>query len=538
MFKKSLIAMTIAGASLSATAGVLTFDVTETAATTILIDAEPAAFNGCALIAAKFNATIDLNGQIPDNTADDDIINTSDNGTVGQFETASNVVRYTGANACDVEVEADILVAASDSTFSAEGATANGVTISATLITGVGGVTDEDTIIITVIGGVVDENASAGAALGSELAPGSDFQLLGVVDNTILFTVSNGAQTGREIYNLTGLVVTADAGADSVSLSAATQNTANVQYDTSPSTELVVLETQYTSTIDVLLDGVIDVSTSRLTISDEAEEDAFGTAEELNEDTLTFSTIENSVNGNLEPDSVVVTIDADNGDFSWMPQLDISDDGNDITSDELATGLKLVASGNDTIGTVALNDAMDRLTVTILTNDGDIDAEHKLSLVVPGESGVVSLNETTYSGNLSAFDIAAELVLAPAMTALGEWTLNGSVVEVPYMPFGPNTQPILRHTNTGVQTGDISARYIIEGVNTTWQSVGVVVEDAEPGLVNLLTPVLDAIQADSGLTQGKVAIEITTNVPGDDVTVFAAAKINSSDSDRLTIGAF
>jgi hypothetical protein len=542
MFKKSLLAMTIAGASLTATAGVLTFDVTETAATVTAVGLEAAAVNGCALIAAEYGATIVLGGNVPNNAAFNDTITVTTAGLAGVYETAANTVTYSGTDSCDVVIGTDVLVAASASTYSAEGAAANGVTVTATLITGVGGVTDEDTIIITVSGGLVDEDASAGATLTSLKATPSTFTLLGVVGNQILFTVDSGEQVAREIYDLAGLVVTASDGATAISLSAATQNTANVQYDTSPSTELVVLETQYSAAIENDFDGIIDVGTARKTLAVNAKDEFTGQI--INEDTITVSVEENSVNGNLDSDEVVITLE---GDFSWMAQLDTSDDGNDITSGELAAGftysshttVALGDDGDDAFDEAAINDAMDTLTITIDTTAGsnDVDAFHTFQFDVPGVAGTISLNEQMFTLAASSFDGDAEAVLT-AETAAGEWTLNGSVVEVPYMPFGPNTQPILRHTNTGVQTGDISARYMLEGVDTTWQSVGVVVEDAAPGLVNLLDPVMDAVMADADVEKGKIALEITTNVPGADVTVFAAAKITTSDSDRLTVGAF
>jgi hypothetical protein len=541
MFKKTLLAMTIAGASLTATAGVLTFDVTETLATRTAANAAIDAGNDdCAAVAAAYDATVDLNAQTPAALGGDTYSVAADAGVAGVYETTANTLTYNTATTCTLVINQDILVPASAATYSAEGAAENGVTVTATLITGVGGVTAEDTIIITVTGGVVDENASAGATLTSLNGVPSTFTLLGVVGNTILFTVDVGQQVAREVYDLAGLVVTGNVDANALSLSAATQNTANVQYDTSPSTELVVLEAQYTASVENDFDGIIDVATSRLTLALNAD-DAFD-GEVINEDTIVVMVDENTTNGNLDSDEVVFTVQ---GEFSWMAQLDTSDDGNDITSAELAAGLTygahtddtLGGDGNDVLDTVALNDAMDTLTVTIDTTvDSDVDAFHTFGFVVPA-AGTTSFNEQTFTLAASSFDGEAEAVLAAEMT-VGEWTLNGSVVQVPYMPFGPNTQPILRHTNIGVQTGDISARYMLEGVNTTWQDVGVVVEDAAPGMVNLLTPVMDAIEADAGVTKGKVAIEITTTVPGEDVTVFAAAKITTSDSDRLSVGAF
>jgi hypothetical protein len=86
----------------------------------------------------------------------------------------------------------------------------------------------------------------------------------------------------------------------------------------------------------------------------------------------------------------------------------------------------------------------------------------------------------------------------------------------------------LRKSNTGKNMWT----YFVGGCWVQVVSYGV----AAPGMVNLLAPVMDAVMDDAGVTKGKVTLEITTNVPGTDVTVFAAAKITTSDTDRLAIG--
>ena len=127
----------------------------------------------------------------------------------------------------------------------------------------------------------------------------------------------------------------------------------------------------------------------------------------------------------------------------------------------------------------------------------------------------------------------------------GEWTLNGSVLTVPYMPFGDNTQVILRHTNTGDQNGNISIRYMVEAArdgsraaDLAWVAIpGVLTTPTEGGVLNIADEVMDAIKAHAGITKGKVAIEITTEAPEGDITVYAAYKV-TTDSDRGFVGTF
>src|SRR5690606_26053551 len=143
-------------------------------------------------------------------------------------------------------------------------------------------------------------------------------------------------------------------------------NTANVQYDQSPAAELVVLETQYSSSVEAVFDGIIDVATERLTLAVNADDSlndqntATIGVEALNEDTTVIKVTENTANGNLDSDHVELVI---NGDFSWMAQLDTSDDDTAITSAELAAGFvydshtddTLAGDGDDVFDSVAVN---------------------------------------------------------------------------------------------------------------------------------------------------------------------------------------
>lgn len=569
MFKKTLLALAVTGASLSVNAGVLSVDVKETAAVKTDFDAAIAAptITTCAEAAAALGVSLDL-ATFKDTAAADTIAASVDNGTPGVYDVTANAVTLTADDTCSVNINADELVSADDAKYSQEGAASKGLSITGKQIAGVGGFQLEDTIIFTVTGGVIDEAASAGATL-SGAGGVTDFTLLGVVDNTILFTV-DATQAPRQIVDIAGVVVTPTAGADSVSISSVVQNTANVQYDKSAAVEITKIAKQYSATSFVAADGVIDVATDRFDFEaneDDSADKALalgGAGEAIVNDTLVVQVTENTTQGNLTPLSGEVVL---SGNFSWMMDLDANDDG-ELSSAEIEAGFNftpyasvdnltgaLVAGAADdanTAGKAELNDEMTELTIPVTVGGGDIDKYYGVQFVVPGTAGdaTVSLESTTFTASIDfindkATDVTTADVDLNVATdlAVGEWTLNGSVVEVPYIPFGPNTQPIIRHTNTGSQTGDISVRYMVEEGNGlaqthVWKSLGVLVEDAEPGVRNLLSEITTALEAELGQDKFKVALEITTNVPGDDVTVFAAAKVSAEGQDRLTIGAF
>jgi hypothetical protein len=382
-----------------------------------------------------------------------------------------------------------------------------------------------------------------------------------------LFTV-NGDAPARTIVDIAGVVVTPAAGADSVSLSAVVQNTANVQYDKSPAIEITKIAKQYSAKTYVAADGVIDVATERYdfeTNSKDSSLTALPGVDGVNADSLVVEITENTSQGNLTPKSGELVIA---GNFSWMMDLDADEDGK-LSATEIESGFdystftavdiapnagKLITAGSNVVdaGESSLNSTMTELTIPVLVGaDTDLNKYQVVTFKPKGKAAAeVSLETTKFMASLDFInDKTADTTTADVDLnvttdlSVGEWTLNGSVVEVPYIPFGPSTQPIIRHTNTGAQTGDISVRYMVEEGNglaqtNSWKSLGVLVEDAKPGVRNLLKVVTDALEAELGQDKFKVALEITTNVPGADVTVYAAAKVTAEGQDRLTIGAF
>jgi hypothetical protein len=131
-----------------------------------------------------------------------------------------------------------------------------------------------------------------------------------------------------------------------------------------------------------------------------------------------------------------------------------------------------------------------------------------------------------------------------ASTTGGSWVLNGSSFTVPYMPFGPNTFPILSMQHTGTLAGEIFVEYLLEG-GSTWTDLEMDALEIQPGLTNLNAPVMDAVatavEADSGATSGKVALRITVNAPSTDISAYAGFKVKhptTLSESRVAIGTF
>jgi hypothetical protein len=563
MFKKSLLALSIASTAFVANAGKLAVDVDETVAVDLVAAIGAADVNGCADAAAALGVTPVLGGNTPNNAGVNDTLTATPSATLGIFDETAASVTYTGNDACTV-VAPDALVAASTTKNSLEGAQAKGVTLSVTQVAGIGGYTEEDTLTFTVTGGVVDETGSLGATLIS-LGPDGNtggvdqlgtFTLLGVVGNKILFTVDTGyAGAARELLQLDGVVVTPDNGVTELSVESEVQNTANVKYDVTPGAKVTELAKQYSIMVDdtVVFDGIIDVAKDRVELVAN-DDDNTGAAEAVTNDTLIWEVKTNSTLGNLTPDVGTIVI---KGDFDWMADLDTT--GNGLSSTEILTGLTYTSddtdntfggTANNSIDTAALNANMNELTLTMDDTTGTLDPFHRIVWSVPGKAGnaTVVLAETSFSvsmdmDNDKATDTTTDTVSLNVGTdaAAGEWVLNGSVVTIPYVPFGPNTKVIMRHTNTGSQTGDLTIRYMLEddsAPNSSDWSPSIVIGSSSKGVQDIRDAVINAVMADAGVTQGKVAVEITTNVPQKDVTVYAGYNVKNSADDRGFIGTF
>jgi hypothetical protein len=574
MFKKTLLALAVAGVTSTAYAGSITKSVTEEtgAGTTTkgaAVAAIVAAADSCATAATAAGVTLDLDGNVHDDGAVNDTITIVDTAT-GVLSSTTSVV-MTGTDTCDVTI-ADEQKTASAVKTSLEGATENGVNVTAALIAGVGGFQEESTITITVTGGQIDEAASVSATLASNANGGTGVYVIeGIANNSILFRTTT-ASAGQEIAELSGLVVTPDSGSTEVSISAVTQNTAAIVIDEAPETQVVQIAKQYTGTVTSKFDGIIDVQEERISLAVDAD-DNFNelvtdqtNVQAIDEDTLVVKTTLNTGDGNLDATVQEFTI---TGDFSWMVDLDADEDG-DVESAEILTAISYAstsaldvdaddealedADGDDSITAAALSEDMKTLTLTGVVgggvNDGtDVDTYHAITFTPPGVAGdgVTAFNTQDFTVDYVVKTAATDGVEMDTMeTALdaGEWTLNGSVVTIPYMPYGDNTQVILRHLNTGVQTGGITVRYMLQAdkknpvASTDWVSVGEVATSSK-GILDISSVVTAAIKDSVANTSGaaKVAIEITTNVPDEDVTVYASYKV-ISESDRGTIGTF
>lgn len=553
MFKKTLLALTVAGITQVATAGTIYTSVTESTGVVVGdFTVTPAA--GEALGLGGLIGGVDDNCDVAATDLGVTLTGTAPNvasagGNNDTITSATNVngilspaaVAMTGLGACTAK-QADATSTAVVSS-SLEFAQNGNVPVSATLVAGIGGYDVGDTITINLSGALVDTVVSTLPTLTSaEL--GVIINVLDITTTGVRFTVdaTSAKISGKGILVLGGVFLDATglSATTQVSVSAFATNTSGTQFDVTAGVKVADLVPQYSSAVSAKLDGVIDVSADRKSLAVNAADTT--TAQAINNDTLTVTVSKDSTGSSITPATVEYAI---TGDFSWLDtSADTSADAVAATPAELATYLTAgfyVGTGDDTFLSATLSAAKDVLTVVTTAVSGNVDTVANFLFPVKGNvAGAPVLNETNFGVTVTAKDATAApntVSMAAGTTAAGAWTLNGSVVTVPYMPYGPNTKVIMRHTNTGVQTGDMTVRYMLEGISTDWVSVGVVGSSTR-GVQNIRDLVMNAIMTDSGSTSGKVAVEITTNVPSDDVTVYAAYNVKNSADDRGFVGTF
>jgi len=288
------------------------------------------------------------------------------------------------------------------------------------------------------------------------------------------------------------------------------------------------VRTQFTapSTVTVL-NGVVDVDSGRYQFAGGHDSGSVLSATGASSDTLSF-TLQNrtSDNGAAVLTSVVGVI---SGDFSFV-------DGGDTTAGCSAADLgaghgRISATG----ATLSINSACSTLTFTATTAGAVvISLGTGSSSTTPTNGGVLTAPQSftvaplTYSyAGASGGTTGSASVSFNSTGSAGAWTLNGSISKISYMPYGTGISRIVYITNRSNQSGGVSATAINEaGVSCAIANVAT----APKGAVTNLSAGLDAgVAACYGASySGKVAFEITANIPGNKAEVYSAYNVNGN----------
>jgi hypothetical protein len=391
-----------------------------------------------------------------------------------------------------------------------------------------------DTVTFTVSGAEFDVVNSA-PAIASTMADSANDAivtgLLSITANTVTFRVtavtdgdSNGVVSNGGTITLSGMEFDTASVVDAtgeIDVTYSAQTNTSLPLDNAGTLTDVwadVVE-QFSITATKAFNGVIDVEANRLLFT--AGDDSTTT------DVAIVTTNEAAVDiHDAAYDGITHVF---TGDFSWME----TDGTAGIDAGELGAAVGVVTGGDD-VCTAAINTTSSEITVTCA--DGGANAVEAQTVTFTANGEVLPVQTITaeivldYTPATGAAD--TKTVLA-AGSSVGAWTLNGSQVSVPYMPYGSVITQIIYATNEGTQTGTSVADLTFEDGTTATCALGSIA----PGTTALAGTIRACVEGAIGAISQKVAMSITTNVPSGDMEVYTAYNVNSDggNGDRVTV---
>lgn len=152
-------------------------------------------------------------------------------------------------------------------------------------------------------------------------------------------------------------------------------------------------------------------------------------------DTMTYEITNPDITGWLNPATVTdtsVVLQGEVGKLAGVTSADFTTAGTDVFV-EADAELTVTYAGEKTTDTITFTAPTGADALVLETQDFTTDYVYSYT------SAAAVAGSKTVGENENA----------------GEWTLNGSTVNIPYMPYSPNASQIMYITNDGTQSGDI-----------------------------------------------------------------------------------
>jgi len=409
-----------------------------------------------------------------------------------------------------------------------------GVSIGADYVSG-------DRVRLQIAGADFLTSGSIGQPTGTAAAGTCTLSIIGFADaNTANFRVpASGMANG------TPCVFTLPVKVSSVASAGATVTFASF-FSTGEALEASVSRTsvktadQFSAAVVKTLAGQVDVEAARYHFTSEDTQSSSLLTGNESQLVLTIGNATAAVpNGVAKVAAVTVNV---TGDFTW---LDDESSGFGTCTAGDATGGNARAVASQAVG-VANAAALNCGTLTYVISGGSAgELTSGLVTIALGKNNTVGSSVGTYDRtipaptdystsvsftyyNTSSSVTGTSTELAAADANAGSFTLNGSTIYVPFLPYNSSTSRVVYLTNRSDQTGSVSATAVADGSNVECPSF--TVATAKAGGVTLLTSGIDAgIRACYGADfDGKVALTIVSNIPGGKAEIFSAYNRNGS----------
>ncbi len=406
---------------------------------------------------------------------------------------------------------------------------------------------EQDVLIITVAGASFDTTATPSLVAQGAASGGYDFFDYQGTD-TIRFRVKTGGVAATALtadhFQLTGAklkVATVTAGSKiTISSKVVSLNAVIGEYDKA-SFDLIKVRSQLSVAATTPFDATIATAKARKEFVDFTVNPTVTAGVESALLTLTNNSADLKALPVTATEATKVT-HVIAGDFGFVRDADKADFGGNaggtLSSAEIATIVTATAT-DDTFAYTLSSDNKVTITQTAVgTLDTAVTVSVKPAAVtVPAKAAsATAMNPGKFTGTLTAATTTTSFNIASAAD-LGAWTIDGSVVKVPYLVLQDGRfGTILTVSNSGTRTGEILLDIVDEaGVAV---ASGLNAGSSVPGtIVNLSGKVRDALAAKGkDLTKvNKFSVTVTTNVPANDVLVYSAYTDSMNGGERAIV---
>lgn len=433
------------------------------------------------------------------------------------FKTA--LLAATIATACGSAYAGDTMV--DTTTFSLEGTSvaADSNSASISYLTAAA-YTLQDTVTFTFTAGALanttsfpaEINVPAVDTVGAELA-GMTLGFLNTSSNSVTYRVTNidqptgfvtadASTLGQTIVLGTAPLNGASIAAGDVSVTVSSATSLGLVLDNGSSAgnsrtaQLTEVKSQFgTMSVSADFDAVVDVEADRKAFESGVTDEA----------TYVISTVDTTDWENVaDVVTTTVVLSADIEDADVVSTAAAST----ITYDAADNEVTIIYDAEITTDTITITPTAGASAVVLEAQDFDLQASYEY------EIGVMS----------GDFDFGSDNA--------GEWTLNGAVVNVPYMPYGNSVTQILYVTNEGDQNADVTV--------TAFDENGMTYELGRVGTVNgnsvlaIAGAVKTALENEGFVTapamgSNKVSLIVTVNTEDEDISIYSAYNVGGSD---------
>jgi len=442
-----------------------------------------------------------------------------------------------GADAATVQAGATLTLAqqyVAAASASAAQAVTFGVSLGADYVSG-------DRIRVVLAGAEYQTTSAISAPTGTAAAGTCTLSVLGFADATTAnFRVPASLPNGTPCV-FTMPIKTSTVGSSATLTFSSLFSTGEALEGATTAKTVITTTDQFSASVVKVLAGVVDVERARYHFA--ADDTSAASTLAGNESQLVVSlgnaTSAVSPVGMASVAAVTVSV---TGDFTW---LDDQSSGfgtcaaGDLTGGNgqavlvQASGVAQAGSLNcGTLSYVISGSAAGEFTGGLVTiamgkTNAATAAAGTYDRTIPAPSSYSTSVAFSYFSSGTAATALSATELA-GTTSAGSFTLNGSTIYVPFLPYNSSTTRVVYLTNRSDQSGGVTATAVADGSGAACPSFSVATAKANG--VTLLTAGIDAgIRACYGADfDGKVALTIVSNIPGGKAEVFSAYNRNGS----------